>query len=188
MRTYRWVRNLLGWVIVTVLLLVAVLIIFSKFALPGGIHLYNIDSGSMTPSLKVGTLVVVRPQNDYQVGQVITFKAQSAQTQTITHRIVDRQEKNGIIAFTTKGDANDSADDFLVVKDRVIGREILKLPYFGYFVLFAQKPLGLILLIIVPATLIIYTELNNIRREWRRLRSISPWLSAKLKSLKKEGR
>ena len=79
--------------------------------------------------------------------------------------IVSKEEVQGKIAFQTKGDANQSADSEKFTKDGIIGKEIFKLPYIGYPVGYAKTTPGLILLIIVPAVIIIYDEMNKIKEE-----------------------
>jgi len=45
------------------------------------------------------------------------------------------------------------------------GKLILTIPYFGYIDYFVRTPIGLILLIVLPASLIIIIEIRNIVKE-----------------------
>ena len=68
-----------------------------------------VGSGSMTPNLMVGDIVVAReaPIETVKVGDVITFYQEGV---TIVHRVVEIQNNAGKITFITRGDANDSVD------------------------------------------------------------------------------
>jgi len=66
--------------------------------------------------------------------------------------------------FRTKGDANEDLDAYIVPAESVVGRVWISVPYAGYFTDFARSPLGLGLLIGIPAALIIGIEMRNIFR------------------------
>jgi signal peptidase len=159
------------WPIVTgiiylIVIVFAITALMSKFSI-GGIKLFTVQSGSMEPAIKVGSMVVTKSQDTYQVSDVITFKDREDAQKTTTHRIVGKED-TGIIRYTTQGDANDAADSNQVLPPQIIGKVIFKIPYFGYPVAFARTWPGVIILIIIPATIIIYDEVGNIRKEWRK--------------------
>jgi len=49
-----------------------------------------------------------------------------------------------------------------VEKENVIGKAIFTIPYIGYIGYFVRTPIGFILLIVIPATLLIIQETRNI--------------------------
>lgn len=53
-------------------------------------------------------------------------------------------------------------------KENVIGKLILTIPYIGYIGYFVRTPIGFILLIIIPASLIIIMEIRNIIKELKK--------------------
>ena len=53
-------------------------------------------------------------------------------------------------------------------KENVIGKVILTIPFIGYIGYFVRTPIGFILLIILPASLIIILEIRNIIKELRK--------------------
>ena len=88
------------------------IIIISGAALLGqlaGLHLYSVESGSMTPEYPVDSLIIVREvePESIQPGDVITFVA-NADGMAVTHRVVSKDSVER--TFTTKGDANDVND------------------------------------------------------------------------------
>jgi len=75
----------------------------------------------------------------------------------------------GQIEYVTKGDANDAPDSQAVAEELVLGKTIFSIPLLGYPVSFAKTREGLIILIVIPATMIIYSEILNIKNEAKRL-------------------
>jgi len=149
---------------------------------------FIVQSGSMEPSIKTGSLVFSIPQKNYRVGEVVTFSPTGGSKNLITHRIVSVAEgcqPGGASCpegeFVTKGDANEDADTQTVKSDSVIGKTFLTIPYLGYIASFAKNPKGFIILVIVPATIVIYEEIKNLRRELgKHLRKIFQKIAVKI--------
>lgn len=150
--------------ILVLLVLLGVFVVFSFVPFPGNYKVFTVMSGSMTPKIMTGSLAFVKPMGDYGVGDVITRRTTDPKV-TITHRIVSKEEINGQIAFETKGDANDSPDGEKFTKEGIVGKVFLTIPFLGYPVAYAKTTPGLILLIIIPAVIIIYDEMNKIKEE-----------------------
>lgn len=110
-----------------------VILLCSLLVLPGmtGFHMYNVLSGSMEPTIPVGSLLYVRSGDPEQVEDedIIAFYSSLEDSGIITHRVV----KNNVVSgtFTTKGDANDKEDPTPVSYDNYIGRVTLSVPYVG---------------------------------------------------------
>lgn len=151
-------KNIGYWLLLFFLGIIAVFLVASTLNLPKGYKLYTVQSGSMQPAIAIGSLVVSQKVTDYQVGEVITFK--NALT-PITHRIQAIKDS----VYITKGDANDAADTEPVRQEQILGKVVLSLPYLGYPVGFAKTKTGFIGLIVIPATIIIYSEILNIKME-----------------------
>lgn len=75
-----------------------------------------ISSGSMTPGIAVGDVVVVDRYNgrDLAAGTVVTFREADRQ---VTHRILEVTDDG----YVTKGDANRTPDSTLVHADAIVG-------------------------------------------------------------------
>jgi signal peptidase len=145
---------------------VAGLFLFPMLPIEHNIELRIVQSGSMEPSIMTGSLVMVQPRAAYQVGDVITFNSRSATVPT-THRIVDSYVEAGQTMFITKGDANEEADAEPVARSEVKGLVQFAVPRLGYILEFTRQPLGFGLLIVLPAFLIILSEIEKIWRELR---------------------
>ena len=163
MKKLKRVCKIIYWFILAGLGLVAIFVGISGLNLPGGYKLFTVQSGSMQPAFKIGSLVVVKPAGEYVIGEVITFK--NAPTPT-THRIQNISE--GI--YTTKGDANDAPDSEPARREQILGKVVLAVPYAGFPVAFAKSKEGFMLLIVIPATIIIYGEILNIKNEIKKLK------------------
>lgn len=119
--------------IIGILMIVAVIILCSLLVLPEmiGFHMYHVISGSMEPTIKVGSLLYVREENVEEIKEedIIAFYSSVEEGSIITHRVV----KNNIVsgAFRTKGDANDTEDPTPVPYENFIGKVVLTIPYIG---------------------------------------------------------
>ncbi len=120
-------------------------------------HSYVVQSGSMEPSIMTGDLIIIKKQDSYTKNDVVTFK--DANKRTVTHRVLE-VSKSQPTTFTTKGDANQTADIDTIKQEQIVGKVVQVIPKFGYVVRFIKSPWGFILTIITPAILIIYEEVK----------------------------
>ena len=142
----------------------ALSILFSKFSM-GGLRFLTVQSGSMEPAVKMGSLVVVKNQKEYKTDDIITFHSTSTTKETTTHRIVDIIDDDGVEKYQTQGDANGTPDGILIPRGRVVGKVTSNVPYLGYPIAFSRTLPGLVILVIIPAMIIIYEETGNIKKE-----------------------
>lgn len=157
-----------SYLLYILIFLFALAIISSKFS-PKGFYLLTVQSGSMEPAIRTGSLIVVKSQGNYQKENIITFYSASGSKDTTTHRIVAVIDGKGERNFQTQGDANGTPDGNLIPESRVIGRVIGKVPYAGYAVAFARTLPGLVIIIIIPATIIVYEEMKKIHHETKHI-------------------
>lgn len=150
--------------LIIVLFLVIVLIVLAGIPSIGKYRLLVVLSGSMEPDIPVGSLVVVNPAQKYAVGDIITFSFNQETTPT-THRIHEINEVDGKKLYITKGDANNIADLRDVFEENIIGKVFFIIPYAGYVVDFARKPIGFGVLVFVPAGIIIFDQVQKIIQE-----------------------
>jgi len=158
------------YILIGFIVLIAVLLIVSVFPIAGNYKIMIVQSGSMEPAIKMGSIVVVKPAVDYKIGDVITFGPYSKTKAPTTHRIYDMKVTGGVPSYITKGDANDTPDNREVTERDVLGKVLFSIPYIGYAVDAAKKPFGFMLIIIVPAVIIIYDEARKIFEEIRKKR------------------
>jgi signal peptidase len=127
-------------------------------------------TGSMSPTYRIGGMVVVRPVDPYsvKVGDVITFKPPFANDFLITHRVIERDWENNSLGFLTQGDGVDRPDGYFIPAENVRGTVLVYLPFFGYFAEFVKTPLGILVCLILPSALIIGDELWKKRHKLQR--------------------
>lgn len=89
-------------------------------------------TGSMTPAIPVGSVVMVRPVDpaSLEVNDVATYSAPETEA-FITHRIVDIDTRADRRWFVFKGDANNKRDIRPVPEDAIAGEVWFHLPYLG---------------------------------------------------------
>lgn len=164
--------NIFYGVFIGLLIVIGALFLVSLAPTELGIQTKIVQSGSMEPSIPVGALIIIKPNDAYKVGDVITFGEDSAATVPTTHRILGMREADGSVFYTTKGDANEEGDAREVAQGDVIGKVYVSVPYAGFVLNFARQPLGFALLIALPATLVILAEFASILQEiaalWKR--------------------
>ena len=146
---------------------IVLLLLSSMLPIPGGVKTFVVQSGSMEPSIKTGSVIVVKQAESYTVGEVITFGPRSKTKPPTTHRIIEIKEDG---SYVTKGDANDDEDLRTVSRYEVIGKVVASIPWVGYAVAAAQKPWGFVVIVVIPAAIIIWEEVGKIWTEIKKKR------------------
>ncbi len=145
--------------IMATVLLVAAVAPFAVYAIPqvvGADESYVVLSGSMEPTLSPGDVVIVDGSTTIEQGDIITY-ATGPEAIPTTHRVVSVMAEG----FETKGDANQNADHGLLTQSSVIGEVTITIPLMGHVILWANTPLGLITLIVLPISALVLLELRS---------------------------
>ena len=127
-----------------------------------GVEIFVVLSGSMEPAYRTGSVIYVTEKDaeTLEAGDVITFRLDG--DTTATHRITEVTEKDGEIAFRTKGDANELEDASLVSGSQVLGTPVFTIPYLGYVSDYIQNPPGQYVVIAGGALLIMLVFLPDL--------------------------
>jgi len=162
----RTIFNISQWFLTTVLVLVVLLLIFTAFNPIKSFQVLRVMSGSMEPKIKVGSVVFIQKINpeDLKKNDIITYASEENPDMSVTHRLIEIEEKENQTVFKTKGDANNSKDMAEVSPSQIKGKVVFSLPLLGYLSVWIRKPLGFGLLVILPAILIIISEILNIKK------------------------
>ena len=165
-------KRLTGTAVLTIVCLILVIpVLIYEFPFLAGAHSsYTVMSGSMSPSLYPGDLVIVKDEApvDINIGDIVTIKSGEF---VYTHRVFEKLEGD---KFVLKGDANEGPDPSFVEASQIIGRVILVFPFNHLYTKY-----GFALALLAPALLIIGNQVRHIhhftkkknRREtmrWRR--------------------
>jgi signal peptidase len=139
-----------------------------------------VRSGSMLPTIDVGSIVVIRPLESlispisatpkYEKGDIIAFRSEKNSNTIITHRIISYEIFNGTVFYKTKGDANEEIDNWQVDEKNIFGKSSLTIPEAGKILAFAKSKYGFPLLIILPSLIVIFMESLNIFKEIKKNR------------------
>lgn len=127
----------LGWMITTT---ISVLLVWFSVGL-FSVYPSVIVSGSMSPGIKKGDIVLVKRISASQasVGDIIQFRRGMV---SITHRIIDVTVNEGMRTFRTKGDANEIPDHDPVLPEQVAGKVIFVVPKAGWIAIWIQTITG----------------------------------------------
>lgn len=124
---------------------------------------YVIMSESMIPNINVyDAVVTVRVgQDKLKINDIITFLSKEIETggTPITHRIIGIVETETGIKYRTKGDHNNTEDFALISPEEVIGKVYLRVPMVGYVQTFMTRPIGWLLVVVIPCLLIIGSDI-----------------------------
>lgn len=137
MRTKK-IKMLTGALGVCVLVFLLMVTYIPKFM---GYKAFNIETGSMAPTIPKGSLVLEKEIEFEKIseGDVLTFRNDTG-TAYFTHRVIAIDETNKM--FTTKGDANEEADPSETSYYFVEGRVDFSVPVVGYALGFLNSTVG----------------------------------------------
>lgn len=150
---WRQAGTIASWVVLAVTLLLAAILVLPTLL---GFQRYVIISGSMVPTISVGSVVYdeVVPVEDLAVGDIITFvpPPEYGIDDPVTHRITVIDTDDGRLTFRTQGDANSAEDPWTMVLDGPDqARVVHVIPYVGYFYMALNHGWVQLLVIGIPA-------------------------------------
>lgn len=168
--------------VVVLCLYVVIQLLNNGYVNIGGFILFRVVTGSMEPTIPVGTLLVSQQVDigSVQLSDIVCFRTEDAQIygSVVTHRVVDvLTGADGGILLETKGDANLVADGYLVGQENFIGKVVWYTG--GSSVLatafsFLTDKVGFLGCIVFPclilATFVLRSCVSNIQEELRRAR------------------
>jgi len=135
--------------LMTLILIIGILFIFLYLI---GIVPYVVETGSMRPVIKPGSLCFVNKHVSYydiKENDIIAYTASTGDK--ITHRAIKITEEG----IETKGDANERSDGISTTRDNYIGKNIFSIPKLGYGVKLIQTTRGKIILITIIIVILV---------------------------------
>jgi len=180
------VQRLFSILVTVVLILVVVLCLYVTiqvlsygYANLGGFMLFRVVTGSMEPTIPVGSLLVTRQVDieSIQFNDIVCFRTQLSEIwgKIVTHRVINvLQDEYGGVLLETKGDANLVADVYLVDQSNYVGKVIWYTGdgsvLAGIVSLFTSK-IGFLGCIVMPALLLagmlLKDSVSGIRQDLR---------------------
>lgn len=166
LRIYKVVRNTILGIIIAILTAFIILTMVIRFTggtpTAFGFSMFRVSSGSMTPELEVGDVIITREFDTSTVkkGDIVTYKSESGamKDKLVTHRLVKGPYKSGKNLYVvTKGDANFSEDD-PIKTTQIQSRFLTKVSFLKFIYNIFVTPAGLLIII----GLIIFAFFNEI--------------------------
>ena len=131
-----------------------------------GYGIYTVVSGSMTPTIMIGDVLLVKKVEDpasLKKGDVITFNGRGKlEGKVVTHRIVSEGVVDGQIV--TAGDANYGLTDDPITFDDVIGRVVKKSGLLRLVHNAFTSKVGFALIVFIPLLILLIVQVVNFVR------------------------
>ncbi|MDD5287807.1 MAG: signal peptidase I [Dehalococcoidales bacterium] len=134
----------------------------------------GVRSGSMSPAITRGSLVVASPvfTGNIALGDIVIYRKDSAKENYICHRVVGIS-RNSPLVFYTKGDANAFTDTEPVREQNILARVAWHAPVIGFAAIFIKTPVGFLVSVIIPgltiAALCLTTLFTELSRKKKRI-------------------
>jgi signal peptidase len=131
-----------------------------------GYRSFTVRSGSMTPAIETGDVVVTKPiaPLSARVGDIVTFVDPEGTGKLFSHRVQSVRAVGGDVAFVTRGDANTSTERWRVPAGGSVGKVAYRIPKIGYALSYIDSGPARLALIAIPALLLLWAALMRI---WR---------------------
>lgn len=139
MKIFNFLKILLNCILTTIIVFGVCFVGLFCF----GIQPYVVESGSMEPTIKTGSVSFINKNakfEDITVGDIIAFEITDGVY--ATHRVVSIDEEG----ITTKGDGNNMEDAMTTTEDTFLGKNIFSIPKCGIIVKKLQTTSGKIML------------------------------------------
>ena len=170
MQTAKRVWSVLTTILVVLVVAVALLLVGLRIF---GLRTFSVLSGSMEPTYHTGSLIFVQPKEaqEIKVGDPISF-VMNDDLVVATHRVTKVEtDSEGVIFFTTKGDANRFEDGSPVHEANLIGKAVFSIPLLGYVVSYVRTPPGTYVAVAAGALLILILFIPELVKAFRKERN-----------------
>ena len=125
-------RRKLEIVICIILIVLLIFVVYQKYIIKVkniklfGYSFFIVKTGSMEPNISMGELIIVKENNKYNIGDIITYYDGNV---FVTHRVINKYKN----LYLTKGDMNNELDEE-VKKENIIGKVIFHSKLLGILI------------------------------------------------------
>ena len=158
-------------IVLCILAFISTVVLHKDYVNIGGYTFFIVASGSMSGTVDVNDMVIVKITDVFQVGDIVTYQADGY---FVTHRIISIN-KDQII---TKGDSNNTEDD-PIGRDKIIGKVVAIFPFMAIF-----EILGAIILISI---IVVVFNFETIFRKFIFRKDLSKLKTREIDRLDQEG-
>ena len=163
------IQKIIGKIVNVIIVLVIIAIIICAYSVFSvkvlhkgyvnffGYSIFEVATGSMKDAIDIGDAVLVKIDDDYEEGDIITYQSGD---DFITHRVISKADKY----IVTKGDAN-NVNDNPIDKSLVLGKVVKIMPKVGIWkkVILTPKVIILILITLFVFSILFSYEGNSIK-------------------------
>lgn len=164
---FKIIKKIVSITITLILLFMALIIVVQRVTGNAflGFRMYIVATGSMTGVYDIGDVIISKEKDtkDINVGDDVVYEGRKGNVSgmTITHRVIDIEEKNGERFFHTKGVAN-TLEDPLVSGDQIKGVVIHKMMFATFICSLAQNKYTIYFFLVLPITLFVFFKIIHV--------------------------
>lgn len=142
-------------------------------------------SGSMEPTIMTGDIAIIKEckKEDLKNGDIIAFRNGKS---VITHRIVEIKDDEKDTVLITKGDNNNTEDQYPIRLESVEGVFKYKIPKLGNFAMFLQTTVGTIVFISIPFIIFMIFDIVQRKQDIKIQKQKQEQLEKEIEELKKK--
>ena len=137
------------FVFITAIIFIPTIVLIKSYS----IKIFSVASASMEPKIKKGSVIIVKADLNYKVGDIVAYKTLQ-NTYPVTHRIIKIFKIQDKYYFSFKGDANENPDPYSVLETEIVGKHIFSIPYLGHLSYLFKEPKNLFILLSIPTGLV----------------------------------
>lgn len=160
------IGKVLLYILVVMLLFVIIVQRVTKNNLAiGGYRVFMVASGSMEPEYVVGDVLFSKQESEsnINVGDNVTYKGEKGNLKgmIITHKVIEKSEKDGKTHYVTKGLANNVSDPEITY-DQIYGKVAYKTVVLSLIGRLMSKPWSYYVLCTIVALIVSIEAVSNI--------------------------
>ena len=129
---FKIVKFLMYFIVILLLIVIVVQKITKNNLALGGFRVFTVISESMLDEYKVGDILISKSVtvDEINVGDNVTYLGQKKNLNglVITHKVIKKEERDGISYFITKGNANEVSDPEITY-DQIYGKVVYKMVF-----------------------------------------------------------
>lgn len=129
-----------------------------------GYRIFTIVTGSMEPDYKVMDVIIAKTAESktIEIGDDLVYLGREGTfaNKIVTHRVIKKEVIDSKLTFTTQGTANSGVDP-IVYEDQIYGVVLRKSLVLSFASKLVTHPLGFMFLILIPAAILIATEMYD---------------------------
>lgn len=137
-------------VVVSTVLAITLAFFISEKLTNSPIHVFAIETDSMSPTIEAGALIISKKQQSYIREDIITYNTPIFD-KPVTHRIIEITDEGD---FITKGDNRLAKDQYIKNSSDIVGKVIYINQSLGKYIFFLKSVEGIIIFLIIPTTIL----------------------------------